>query len=176
MAVIGGKYDAAGHEKPFQLGIFETGWLTLIQQDEIVDQNDYGDECYDYLDGSGEILGAHFISYTDGVGDVITPDGKLFIFNDEITLTAGDTAITLAERMDCVGYIQVTAADWQSDANGASVYYDCQPVAYPRSDDDHTPQRYYFCFFLESAASYNTDAGDDEILMVNLYYRLDHRD
>ena len=176
MAVIGGKYAAAGHEKPFQLGIFETNYETLIHADDTVDQNEYGDHCYDYLDGSGEILGAHFVSYTDGEGAVNTPAGKLLIFNDEITVTAGDTAITTDERWCIIGWIQVSADDWQSDANGASVYYDCQPIAYPRSDDDHVPQRYYFVWFHEDATGYNSEQGDDEVLAVNLFYRLDHRE
>ena len=34
----------------------------------------------------------------------------------------------------------------------------------------------YFAWFHEDATSINSDAQDDEVLSVNLLYRLDHRE
>ena len=166
MAIIGGKYDTEGEERPFQLGIFESDVTELVGADEQVDQNDYGAHVAVNLHGSGEVLGAHFIS---SGGDILTPAGKLLIFNAAVTVAAGDTSITLTERRELCGWIEVAASDWQSDANGASVYYESQPVAY---DDDDL----YMVWFHEDATSINSDAQDDEVLEVNLFYRLDHRE
>lgn len=174
MAVIEGKYGTAGVAKPIQLGVFETSFLQLIGPDEQIDQNDYTDEISAQFWGSGEILGFNFFSAEDGAGDVQEPTGKLLIFNDAVSTAAGDTSITVAERADLIGIVQVNAADWQSDANGASVYYADQPVAFPRADSG--AYYLYFVWFHEDAVSYNDGAGDDEYLMVKMIYRLDHRE
>ncbi|MEJ2688281.1 MAG: hypothetical protein P8124_14095, partial [Gammaproteobacteria bacterium] len=165
MAVIGGKYGTTGEERPLQLGIFESGVTELVGINEQVDQNDYGAHVAVNLHGSGEILGAHFVS---SGGDVLQVAGDLLIFNAAVTVAAGDTSITLAERRELCGIISISASDWQADANGASQYIYSQPVAYNTND-------LYLVFFLTSATSINSAAEDDEILEVNLFYRLDHR-
>lgn len=164
MAVIGGRY--VGEERPVQLGIFETGLTELVGINEQVDQNDYGAHVAIDIHGSGEILGAMFLS---SGGDILQVAGQLMIFNAAVTIAAGDTSITVAERSELCGMIEVSASDWQADANGASQYIYKQPVAFNTND-------LYLAFFLESATSINSAAGDDEQLEVNLFYRLDHRE
>jgi len=97
------------------------------------------------------------------------PAGKLLIFNAAVTVAAGDTSITVLERSELIGMIAVSAADWQSDANGASASILLQPIPYNTND-------LYLVWFHEDATSYNDGAGDDEQLEVNLFYRLDHRE
>lgn len=172
MAVIHGQYGLAGTSKALQLGVHASDLQTLIHSDDQVDQNDYGDACYLQLWGSGEMLGFHFLTLTEGEGAVIEPAGKLLIFKDAVTVTAGDTAITVAERVELIGMVQVNADDWQADANGASQYICCTPIAFPRADNYYI----YFVFFLESAASFNDAGGDDEVMYFRVFYRLDTRE
>jgi hypothetical protein len=167
MAVIDGRY--VSEARPVQLGIFETGLIELIGINEQVDQNDYGAHVTADLKGSGEILAACFMSTEDGTGAVQEPAGKLMIFNAAVTVAAGDTSITVAERSELIGMIDVSASDWQSDANGASQSILVQPIPYDTND-------LYLVWFHEDATSFNDGAGDDEQLEVNLMYRLDHRE
>ena len=164
MAVIGGRY--VGEERPVQLGIFETGMIELVGEDEQVDQNDYGAHVTANLKGSGEILSACFISIG---GDILQVSGKLLIFNAAVTVAAGDTSITTGERGELIAMIDVSASAWQADVNGASQSILVQPVPYDTND-------LYLVWFHESATSINSDAQDNEELWVNLFYRLDHRE
>lgn len=166
MGTIYGKYNTEGEARPFQVGIFETGITNLVGSDEQIDQNDYGAHIMVNLHGSGEILGAHFMS---SGGDVLEVGGKLMIFNAAVTVAAGDTSITVDERYELCGIIEVSSSDWQSDANGASQYIYDQPVAY-------NTNWLYLVWFHESATSINSGEQDEEELDVNLFYRLDHRE
>jgi len=167
MAILEGRY--VGEARPFPIGIFETGLIELVGINEQVDQNDYGAHVTANLKGSGEIIAACFMSTEDGTGAVQEPAGKLLIFNAAVTVAAGDTSITVLERSELIGMIAVSAADWQSDANGASASILLQPIPYNTND-------LYLVWFHEDATSYNDGAGDDEQLEVNLFYRLDHRE
>ena len=165
---IYGAYGAgsAGESRPVPIGVFESGVFELVGADEQVDQNDYGAHVTQDMHGSGEILAAAFLSTG---GDILEPAGKLLIFNASVSIAAGDTSITAVERAECIGIISVAASDWQSDANGATAYIYDQPVPYDTND-------LWFVWFHEDATSINSDAQDDEQLVVNLLYRLDHRE
>ncbi len=152
--------------------IYETALTELIGADEQVDQNDYGVSAAVTLgDGvrpcSGELLSFIFFSTETGTGAIQTPAGTLLILDADPATTAGDTSITAAERVTVVGHIPVTAADWQSDANGASAFIYNKPVPF------HNLQTLYFLWFHEDATSYNDGAGDDEVLQVKAWYRRD---
>jgi hypothetical protein len=153
---------------PFE-SIQEIGVTELVGADEQVDQNDYGASVEVALGTriSGEFL--HFTIYAreTGTGAVQTPAGSLFILDADPATTAGDTAITAAERLTVIAEIPVAAADWQADANGASVTITDKPVAF------HAVDTLYFLWFHEDATSLNDGAGDDEILEVNAWYRRD---
>ena len=167
-----GQYGAGSgaESRPVPIGVFETGLIELVGINEQVDQNDYGAHVTANLNGSGEILAACFMSTEDGAtGAVQDPAGKLLIFNAAVSVAAGDTSITVAERSELIGVISVAASDWQSDANGASAFIYDQPIPYDTND-------LYLVWFHEDATSYNDGADDDEQLEVNLLYRLDHRE
>ena len=164
MAVIDGRY--VGEARPVQLGIFESGVTELVGADEQVDQNDYGAHVTLNLKGSGEILSACFLSVG---GDILQVSGKLMIFNASVSVAAGDTSITTTERAELIGMIEVSSSGWQADANGASQSILVQPIPYDTND-------LYLVWFHESATSINSDGQDEEVLSVNLLYRLDHRE
>lgn len=154
--------------QPFA-AIVEAGLTELIGADEQVDQNDLCGSVAITLGGtySGEILGALLVSRETGTGAVQTPDGILFFFDADPSISSGDTAMSAAARQKLIGQIAVTGTDFDSDANGASVYLVSVPVAF------HALAALYVAFRLTSATSYNDAAGDDEILEVNLWLRRD---
>jgi hypothetical protein len=154
--------------------IQETGVVELVGKDEQVDQNDYGGSVAVALGPtgynkpiSGEILHVTVFSRETGSGSVQTPDGQLIILDADPATTAGDTAITAAERLTVIGAIPVETTDWISDANGASATIFTKPLAF------HALHNLYFLWFHENATSFNDAAGDDEILEVNAWYRMD---
>jgi hypothetical protein len=152
--------------------ITETALTQLIGSDEQVDQNDYGTSVAVTLgDGvrpcSGELLSFMFFSLESGSGAVQIPAGTLVILDADPAASAGDTAVSAAERVTILGQVAVAAADWQSDANGASAFIYNRPVPF------HNLQTLYFLWFHEDATSFNDSAGDDEILQVKAWYRRD---
>lgn len=152
--------------------IYESALTELIGANEQVDQNDYGGSVAVTLgDGvrpcSGELLSFIFFATETGSGAVQTPAGTLLILDADPATTAGDTAITAAERVTILGHIAVAAADWQSDANGASAFIYNKPVPF------HNLQTLYFLWFHSDATSFNDGAGDDEVLQVKAWYRRD---
>jgi hypothetical protein len=152
--------------------ITETALTELIGADEQVDQNDYaGSAAVTLGDGirpcSGELLSFAFFSTETGTGAVQTPAGILLILDADPATAAGDTAITAAERITILGHVAVAAADWQSDANGASAFIYNRPIPF------HNLQTLYFLWFHEDAASLNDAGGDNEILQVKAWYRRD---
>jgi len=152
--------------------ICETDLVELVGADEQVDQNDYGGSVAVTLgDGvrpcSGELLSFALFSTETGSGAVQTPAGILLILDADPATTAGDTAITAAERVTILGHVAVAATDWQSDANGGSAFVYNQPIPF------HNLQTLYFLWVHEDATSLNDGAGDDEILQAKAWYRRD---
>lgn len=152
--------------------ITETGITELVGADEQVDQNDFGGSVALTLgDGvrpvSGEFLAFLFVTGEIGTGDVQTPAGTLLLFDVDPDVSAGDTSITQAERQSLIAQIDVTAADWISDANGASAYICTQPVPF------HNLQTIYAVWFHTDATGFNDAGGDDESLQMNAWYRRD---
>ena len=149
--------------------MLEGGLTELIGINEQVDQNDYGGSVAVALAGtySGEILSFAFYSTEDGTGAVQEPAGTLLILDADPAVSAGDTAITAAERVTVLGQVEVAAADWKSDANGASAFIYNQPVPF------HELATLYFVWFHEDATSFNDGAGDDEQLEFDFWYRRD---
>ena len=152
--------------------IYATERTILIDTDDQVDQDDYSaSEALTLGDGvrpvSGEILSAVFFAWEEGTGAVQTPAGTLLLLSADPAVSAGDTAITAAERVTVIGHIEVAATDWISDANGASAFIYNQPVPF------HNLQTLYAVWFHEDATSLNDGAGDDELLAVQLWYRRD---
>ena len=87
-----------------------------------------------------------------------------------MSVAAGDTSITTTERGELCAWIDVSSADWQADANGASQIIKVSDMVTFDTND------LYLVWFHESATSINSDAQDDEVLSVNLFYVLEHRE
>jgi len=170
--LVAGSADELGKlaisAEPFA-AIVEAGLTELIGADEQVDQNDLCGSVGISLGAtmSGEILGVLLVSRETGTGAVQTPDGILFFFDADPSISSGATAMSAAARQALLGQIAVTGTDFDSDANGASVYLVSVPVAI------HGISTLYVAFRLTSATSYNDGAGDDEILEVNVWIRRD---
>jgi len=152
--------------------ITETVLTQLIGKDQQVDQDDYGASVAVTLgDGirpnSGELLSFVFFSREIGTGAVQTPAGTLLILDTDPAVSAGDTAISMVERVTVLGHVAVAASDWHTDANGGSAFIYNRPIPF------HNLQTLYFVWFHEDATSYNDAAGDDEILEVKTWYRRD---
>ena len=152
--------------------ITEIGVTELVGADEQVDQNDYGGSVALTLgDGirpvSGEFLAFCFYTRETGTGAVLSPAGTLLLLDADPAVSAGDTAITAAERITVLAHVTVAASDWITDANGGSVYIYNQPIPF------HNLQTIYAVWFHEDATSFNDGAGDDETLDFNAWYRRD---
>ena len=151
--------------------IQEIGVTELIGINEQVDQNDYSGSVELDLQGarpvSGEILAFAFYSTEDGSGAVLEPSGKLILFDADPAVSSGDTALAAAEFPTILGVVDVATADWHADANGAVAYIHDNPVPF------HALTSVYAVWFHTLATSYNSAAGDDEQLEVNMWYRRD---
>jgi len=157
----------AGNEVRSEFSISHGGLTELVGINEQVDINEYGDEVAVALGDtvSGEILTVKLISYETGTGAVQTPACRLFAFDANPLTTVGDTALTLAARRSIIGQIDVLAADWLSDANGASVF---KTVSFP-----FHPVSTIYWVFQKLGASLNDAAGDDEAIQFDFWYRRD---
>lgn len=166
---IYGKLGTTGEARPFQLGVFETGVTELVGKDEKVDQNDYGGSVPITVHGSGELLSFLFIATEEGDGAVQDSAGTLFILDADPAVSAGDTALALAEHQSVIGKVDVAAGDWSTDANGGTAFECCQPVPF------HEAENLWLVWLQTDATGLNDVAGDDEVLEVNIWFRLDHR-
>lgn len=156
--------------QPFD-GIRESGLLELIGINEQVDQNDYsGSVELDVSPGpqpcSGVIQQVAFIQTEDGSGAILSLEGDLYVFDADPNPTSGDTALTAAEWVTCIGKCSVASTDWNTDANGGFAKVIDEPIWF------HGAASLYFVFKLTSATSVNSAAGDDEQLEINVWYQL----
>ena len=153
----------------------EAGIQTLIGADEQVGVNNFS-ATLDYDLGqtygatqvrpvSGEIQSILLVSSETGTGAVQEPTGWLFFMDADPNTTTNDAAITAAERATIIAQVEFFAADWDSDANGATAY---KTVAIPFHST-----RYLYTIFRNEGAAINDVVGDDEIIQINLWYRRD---
>jgi len=140
--------------------------IELIGIDEAVAQNQYSASVElplaPHAPAQGELLDFEFIS---SGGDILTPAGRLLVMSADPGSSAGDTAITVAQRRTVLGEVPVAAADWQSDSNGGSVQYPTRPITIPGQTS------VFLVWFHSDATGYNSASGDDEILEVRVGYR-----
>ena len=151
--------------------IREVGLTEIIDKDDQVDQNDFSASValavnIDDLPFSGELLSLVLVTSETGSGAVLTPAGTLILLDADPNVSAGDTALTLAEWQTAIGWVEIAAADWISDANGGLVF---KQIAVPF----HQLGTIYAVWFHEDATSFNDAAGDDEEMHLNLWLRRD---
>ena len=170
MAMIHGRKTARIHEVP--LGIHEIGITELVGINEEVNTSDYGGSVavtLPHASCSGEFLSFMFVASEAGTGAIQDSAGKLLIFDADPAVAVGDTALAAAgaEHKTLIGIIDVAAADWVVDANGGAAFIYDQPVPF------HELTTVYFAWFHTDATDLNDGAGDDELLHVNAWVRLD---
>lgn len=152
--------------QPFE-SILELGVTELIGINEAVAQNKYSASVGVSLPAtrvSGEIL--QVTLYSRG-GDILQPNGVLFVLDADPAVATGDAALTAAERLTVIAQIEVETADWKADANGASATIFTRPAAF------HALSALYFVWLQEHATGFNSAAGDDETLDFNAWIRRD---
>ena len=153
--------------------ILETGITQIIgiNDTEVSASGDYSSTADLALGGtySGEILGFILSSLESGSGAIQEGKGTVFFFDADPNTTSGDTALAAAgaEHNTAIGIVQIAAGDWDSDANGAVVH---KTVAIPF----HALATIY-CVYrnTDAAAIWNSAAGDDERLNINMWFRRD---
>jgi hypothetical protein len=152
--------------------ITRSAQISVIAADDQVDQYDYSTSRTVTLgDGlrpcSGEILQILLVSYKTGTGAVQTPAGTIIFFDASPAKTAGDTTLTAGQRATVLGQVKVLASDWKADSVSGGAVICNQPVAF------HNLQTLYLVWFHEDATSFNDAAGDDEQMILRLWYRRD---
>lgn len=147
----------------------EGGLTELIGKDEQIDTDDYSGSVGVALaeEASGEVLNWTFHTSQEDAGTIHEPAGTLYVFDADPTIASGDVSMTAAERQTAIGFVTVEAADWKSDANGATASIKNQPISF------HALSTLYFVWFHEDAASFNDGGTDDEVLDFNFWYRRD---
>ena len=153
--------------------IKEFGLQAMVTKDQQIDDGDVSQTVDITLQqgseteaASGVILSWMFVTAETGSGAVLTPAGRLFIFNADPNTTSGDTdfAAAGAEHKTLVGVIKVAASDWVSDASGGVAFIYDQPVYF------HQLATLYLVWEHADATAINSAAGDDETLDLNAWW------
>ncbi len=153
--------------------VIETGITQIIgiNDTEVTASGDYSSTADLSLGGtySGEILGFQLTSLETGSGAIQTGVGVVYFFDADPNTTSGDTALAAAgaEHNTIIGITHIAADDWDSDATGGVVH---KTVAIPF----HALATIY-CVYRNTDASavWNSAAGDDERLNINMWFRRD---
>lgn len=155
-----------GKVQPFA-AILEGGLTELVGINEQVDQNDYSGSVEVALGGtySGEILSVAFYATEDGTGAVQDSAGILYVFDADPSISSGDTAMSVAERVTVLGKVAIAAGDWDTDANGGLAYVSNVVIPF------HALASLFFVWKHLDATGLNDAAGDDEQLEFNFWYR-----
>jgi len=150
--------------------LLASGIKNLIGADDQVDQNDYSNSvAIKVSDGdshSVEVLDILLVFSETGSGAIISEDGVLMFFDANPEVSAGDTALAAAgaEHKTLIGQVAIAAADWVADASGGAV---TKEVAIARHNGDFI----YAVYKHTGATTINSDAGDDEMLDLNVWWR-----
>jgi hypothetical protein len=150
-------------------GIPEIGLTELVDKDDQVDQNDFSASVALGLSNppaSGELLSVVLVTTELDAGAIMKPSGRLIFLDADPTVAAGDTALTADEWKTAIGFVDVAASDWISDANGGLMF---KQIAIPF----HELSNIYAVWLHTDATSLNSAAGDDEEMHINVWYRRD---
>lgn len=155
--------------------VVETGLLELVGKDEEIASGEVGGSVSFSLtangqpnkNGTGEILNVTLIATQEGTGAIQDSAGYLLVFDADPNPTAGDTDLAAAEWKTLIGIVTVEASDWITDANGGAAFIYDTPIAF------HDCETLYFVWLHNDATSLNDGAGDDEVLEMNAFMRLE---
>ena len=152
----------------------ESGILSLVAKDdaEMSISGDYSNTADIALGGtfSGKITAFQLTSAEVGTGAVQNGTGKVFFFDADPNIVSSDVAMAAAgaEHKTVLGIVDIAAADWNSDANGAVCFKGNIDIAF------HSLATIYAVYRnTDGTAVWNSDAADDETLDINVWYETD---
>lgn len=156
---------------PFD-SILEIGVTELITIDQQIAQYDWIAVVTATLatTHSGEILAVALYATEDDGGEIITEAGTLVIADASLLTSAGDANLGAAVWPTILGVIDVASTDWfeeNATQAGAVAYIIDTPIPF------HEVSSLRLSFYHEGATTWNSAAGDDEQLEVNIWYRRD---
>jgi len=151
--------------------IVEMGLTELIGINEAVAQNQYGASVGVALGGtySGELLNIALYSSEDDTGQIIAEAGRLYVFDADPTVAAGDANLAAADWPTMIAAVDIAAGDWKEEAAGGLG----ATVSMPTTILFHPLATLYFAYYHQGATTWNDAAGDDEQLELNVWYRRD---
>jgi len=144
----------------------ELAIVELIGINEVVTTDQWSASALAILNGTGHIRRVCLYATEDGSGVVFTPAGRLTFFDADPAIASDDATITAAERLTIHTYVDFVAGDFEADANGSSGCVELQDGFGAFSSGT-------FRVAYHSAAGetqWNSAAGDDEQLEMNLWY------
>ena len=159
--------------KPFQ-PVIELNVTELIGIDEQVAQWEYSGSVAVNLGTatSGVLLGVALYATETGTGQIISEDGILLVLDANPSVSPGDTHLVSGEWATIIGVVSISEDDWFEEnaaTTGAVIFYPCKPIAF------HAISNLYFVYYHQGATSWNDVAGDDEILQLNGWIRVDSK-
>lgn len=143
----------------------EVGVTELIGINEQVAQNQYAASVEVSLPARVEITKVCLYATEDGSGAILTETGTLLVMDADPATSAADAALAAAEYPTILAQIDFADADWHEDTAGA---VNCVIVA-----DTYHETALFLVFFHSGATQWNSAAGDDEQLEINLWYKRD---
>lgn len=151
--------------------IKELGPTELIGKDEQVDTNEFGAEVSIAIGASGqgvsgEILNVLLIS---SGGDKLAETGRLCFFESQPTVTIALGDMTLAQAKLLIGYVEVAAADWKSQGGTPTV----KTAFFSPAIAFQSIESLWMAYLHTGATQWNSAGGDNEVLDVNVRYRVD---
>jgi hypothetical protein len=92
--------------------------------------------------------------------------GNVLVFDEDPAITAGDTALTIAQRRKVLADIAVSAGDWLTDSSSghASVLLE-SPIYFGSTDT----LKLWAAWYHTDAAALNDGATDDEVLEARFW-------
>ncbi len=146
--------------------ITELAVTEIIGIDEQVDQFEYSEATQLALGAtvSGEILNVTLI-----LSGTLTEAGTLLIFDADPSVTLADANLATASWLLAIGKIDVAAGDWFEEDSGGTgaVATFAEPIAF------HALSSLWVAYYHEGATQWNSAAGDNESLDIQIEYRRD---
>lgn len=146
--------------------IAETGVTEIIGENEQVSQYDWSEGTEIALGGtySGEVLNITLI-----LSGTLTEAGTLLIFDADPSVTIGDANLATASWLLVIGKLDIAAGDWYEEDSGGTgaVATFAEPIAF------HALSSLWVAYYHEGATQWNSAAGDNESLDIQIEYRRD---
>lgn len=153
--------------QPF-LPVKEVGLTELVGINEQVDQNDFSASVsvnLGYPAPSGEFRSFCFYADEAGSGAIQDSAGILYIYDGDVNIASGATAMTAVTSTMSIGQVVVYASDWDTDATSGTACIHNTVIPF-----HSTSRLIYFAWKQTDATGLNDAAGDDEGLDFNAWW------